>query len=125
MTKLLGILSKALPSPCKSRSAETLLPPIWLDDDVETNGVFYDCVLRILVAGLLGVHPHCKVRANWYSRRQVYRMFCLQTPDKEMLREWTHSHKRLITYAVREFVRVFTLSVCVTSYILSIDSESN
>jgi hypothetical protein len=102
--RILGVLSKALPSPCKSRSAETLLPPSWLDEDADTNGVFFDCVLRIIVGALLGVHEQCRVRSHWYARHQIYRMFLLQTPDRAHLREWTHRHKRKITYAFRSFL---------------------
>lgn len=102
--RLLGVLSKALPSPCKSRSAETLLPPSWLDESADTNGVFFDCVMRILVGALLGVHDQCRVRANWYARRRIYKFFLLQTPRREHLKEWTHRHKRKITYAFRSFL---------------------
>ena len=110
--KLIHILEKALPSPCKSRSSDTLLPADWCTPQLwpgtaeRSDTLVYDCVVRIMLGSLFGVYDHCRVRADFHARRAIYRTFCLIDPDRRRLKAWTKSQKRLVTYMFREFVFV-------------------
>jgi hypothetical protein len=99
--KIVDLLSKALPFPCKSRSVSTILPEDWFGEE---NTLVFRVVLRIILGGLLGLYEHCRVSANFHARRAVYRSFCLVLPRKHELDQWLHEHKRIITYSVREYI---------------------
>lgn len=100
--KLIGILSKALPSPCKSRSVTSILPDLWKDEDQKDGQVIYDCIVRIAFASLLAVYNHCKVRANFRVRRALYRWFCFGI-NKKTVGDWIRKNKYLIIYILREY----------------------
>lgn len=98
--RMVGILSKALPSPCKGRSVTTILPDTWGDEPGE---VVFDCMIRIIMGALLGVYDRCKVRANFRARRALYAWFCTMLPDKAAIGEWVKKNKYLIIYILREY----------------------
>lgn len=73
--KLMQILNKATPAPCQSRAMVEIIPETWSEPGYE---VVFSCIIRMIIASLLGVYAHCKVRANFKVRRQVYKMFSLK-----------------------------------------------
>lgn len=99
--RLIGVISKALPSPCKGRSVTTILPDLWKDDNHESD-IIFDCIMRIALGGLFGVYPHCGVTANFRTRRALYRWGCLTLP-KEAVGDWIRKNKYLIIYVLREY----------------------
>lgn len=100
--RLVGILSKALPSPCKSRSVTTILPDMWKDGDSSESRVVFDCISRIVMGSLLGVYEHCGVRASFRVRRTLYRWFCMSM-KREDFGDWIRRNKFLIIYVLREY----------------------
>jgi hypothetical protein len=100
--RLIGILSKALPSPCKGRSVTTILPDMWKDESQPESSIIFDCIMRICMASLLGVYEHCMVRANFRTRRAIYRWCCLTMP-KSAIGDWIRRNKYLIIYILREY----------------------
>lgn len=100
--KLIDIMSKALPSPCKSRSMTTILPDLWQDEKSHESQIIFDCIIRIVLGGLLGPYMHCKERANFRVRRALYRWFCFGL-DKRAVGDWIRKSKYLIIYVVREY----------------------
>lgn len=71
--KIIGILAKGLPSPCKGRSVTTILPETWDRLEEEGDSLVFDTMIRMIMASLLGVYEHCKVRASFYVRRKIYK----------------------------------------------------
>ena len=66
--------------------------------------VVNNVIICIIMGGLLGVYPHCKVIANFHFRRLLYRFFSLSIPTKEIFDKWLNSNKDLIIYIFRDYV---------------------
>lgn len=96
---MITLMNKALPFPCKSRSPTTILPNNWYNMRVVSS-----LILRIIVAGLLGVYPHSKVVANFHLRRLVYRHLSLNVMPLQQLDEWLKNNRDLVIYLFRDFV---------------------
>lgn len=107
--KLIDILTKAQPSPCKGRSLATIISNAWSD---KTGGnIIFDSILRIIFGGLLGVYDHCTVLPNFRFRRILYYWFCFSRHDRNALADWISQNKTLITYILREFL-FFSIMQC-------------
>jgi hypothetical protein len=117
--KLMKIFDKCTPAPCQSRSVTDVIPETW---DEPGNEVVFSCILRILVASLLGIYDHCKVRSSYRLRRKIYDMFSLnddyENAEKKTsasyplsnrintIKHWMSNNKFFIIYSIREFILV-------------------
>jgi hypothetical protein len=101
-SNLIGILNKALPSPCKGRSVTNKIPDSWIDKNGDKT--VFNAIIRIIFAGLLGIYQHCEERADFITRRKMYFSFCLNMPEGEEMNRWIGENKHLIVYILREFV---------------------
>lgn len=107
--KLIDILTKAQPSPCKGRSLATIISNAWSD---KTGGsIIFDSILRIIFGGLLGVYDHCTVLPNFRVRRILYHWFSFSSHDRNIMADWISQNKTLITYILREFL-FFSIMQC-------------
>lgn len=101
--KLISLLSKCLPYPCKGRSVTTILPSAWLDGEEQGSKIF-DLIVRIIFGSLLGIYPHCTQFANFRTRRHYYKWFSFNKPTKESITNLISSNKFFIIYIMREFL---------------------
>ena len=101
-SNLIGILNKALPSPCKGRSVTNKIPDSWIGKNGDKT--VFNAIIRIIFAGLLGIYDHCEKRANFIARRKLYFWFCLNLPEDELMDKWVGDNKHLVVYILREFV---------------------
>jgi len=94
-------LTKVIPHACKSRAFTSSLARGWLDKNYTS---LFRCVLRMIIASLLGVYEHCKTVASFQVRQKIYKWFSLMPPSGEDLTEWIAQNKFLILYILREYL---------------------
>lgn len=104
LNKLIDIISKAIPSPCKARSVTDVIPDSWGEKGASYGEFLLDVLLRLLFGSLLGVYDHCKVIASFTVRRKLYRWFCLARPKREEMAQWMRENKYLLIYVLREYL---------------------
>ncbi len=104
LTKLIDIISKAIPSPCKARSVTDVIPDSWGERNVGYGDFLLDVLVRLLFGSLLGVYDHCRVVASFSVRRRLYRWFCLSRPTREEMALWMKENKYLLIYVLREYL---------------------
>lgn len=123
--RLLFLLFKCLPYPYKRRSVENAIVESWSDliqriflkdagkNDQEKErmeyerqftGDIYQVTIRIILASLLGVYEHCKVRASFEARMKLYKWFCLNRPNQEEISMWIIRYKEVVLCSFREFL---------------------
>jgi hypothetical protein len=103
LIKLVDLLSKALPYPCKGRSVTSILPNSWSGGSVD-NSIVYRVMSRLIMCSFLGCYPHCQVKAGFAVRRKLYKRFYLTPPQPEELSSWISKNKFLVIYIMREFL---------------------
>jgi hypothetical protein len=103
LIKLVDLLSKALPYPCKGRSVTSILPNSWSGGSVD-NSIVYRVMSRLIMGSFLGCYPHCQVKAGFAVRRKLYKRFYLTPPQPEELSSWISKNKFLVIYIMREFL---------------------
>jgi hypothetical protein len=101
--KLITLLSKCLPYPCKGRSVTTILPSAWLKETEHEDEIF-DTIVKIIFGSLLGVYPHCRQIATFRARRLFYRWFSYKYPSKPSIASLVNSNKFFIIYTMREYL---------------------
>lgn len=124
--KLIQILNKATPAPCQSRSMVEIIPETWSEPGFE---LVFSSIIRLIIASLLGIYPHCTVKSNYKSRKQIYNRFCLQfyhytqknakeyvdiasndkinsniNKEKNWLNDWISNNKFMVIYSIREYI---------------------
>lgn len=101
---LVGIMTKALPSPCKGRSLTSILAET-MEDQRKKDTLLDQCFHRFVIASMLGIYPHSRVTADFALRHIVYQYFSLQSgSDGAWIRRWVSSNKYLAIYMMREFI---------------------
>jgi hypothetical protein len=106
INKLIELLSKALPYPCKGRSFTSILPNSWVEDSKKKKRSYpeiFRIIIRLIMCSLLGCYEHCNVVANFNVRRKLYKWFYLNLPEDE-IRTWISTNKYLVIYIMREYL---------------------
>jgi hypothetical protein len=92
------LLTRALPNPCKGRA---------ISDDLATDVVqrpaVYDCVLRVLFGGFLGVYPGDAPLA-FSARIACYAAFALHPPTPEQLATFIRRRKLVTTFCFHAYL---------------------
>ncbi len=101
METLIFDLTKVIPRACKCRAFTSSLANGWLKRGYTS---IFQCVLRMIMASLLGVYEHSKVVASFQVRQKLYKWFSLMPPSGEELAEWIAQNKFLILYILREYL---------------------
>jgi hypothetical protein len=60
------------------------------------------CLIRIILASLMGLYDHCGLTLSFEARRELYRHFLYNTPSVSAMKDWFLKHKFLFTYTLRE-----------------------
>jgi hypothetical protein len=123
--RLLFLLYKCLPYPYKRRSFENAIVESWSDmiqrifgknsdkNEQEKERMeferkytadIFQVTIRLTMASLLGIYEHCNVRANFRSRRRIYKWFCMNRPGQEEISTWILRYKELVLCSFREYL---------------------
>ena len=111
--KILSMLKKIIPNPCKGRSLTEIVSDAWMNRSnkkskkklSQKNGeIFMDINVRIIMAGLLGIYEHSEIKANTGVRLRLYRWFYMSFPGKETFTRWYCENTHLILYVMRDFL---------------------
>jgi len=122
IVKLVALLSKALPYPCKARSVNSILPNTWLDNYAkkkQKHPMVLNVVLRMVVCSLLGAYEHCRVVANFRARRKIFKWLSMNLPDEATLGRWISANKHLIIYVMREYLAFCIMGIPALNDMLS------
>lgn len=127
--RILFLLYKCLPYPYKRRSIENAVVESWSDimqrvflknadkNEQEKERMkyerdftsdLYQVAIRIIMGSLLRVYEHCQTRANFRTRRKIYKWFCLNRPNQEEMSQWILKYKELILCSFREYMFYMT-----------------
>lgn len=130
--RILFLLYKCLPYPYKRRSIENAIVESWSDimqrvflknadkNEQEKERMryerdftsdLYQVTIRIMLGSLFGVYEHCQTRANFRTRRKLYKWFCLNRPAQEEMSHWILKYKELVLCSFREYMFYMTSHV--------------
>lgn len=101
---------QAQPKPCAAREIASIICAGW-EDGVPGGRKLFDCVCRIFLGGLLGVYDHCRDKAGFRRRRQLYHWFSFSDLTRESMVAWISKNKMAVTYLIREMA-FFSASCC-------------
>ena len=119
---IIDILSKSLPTACKSREMSRILLKRYkqareADDlNVQKTDTFNllhlipqaplikELLIRIIMASMLGTYESSEISANFNRRQQLYHWFMWANIEMEELCKWISDYKSIIQYVIREFI---------------------
>lgn len=78
-----------------------MMPKAW---DTDEGKLIFEVIFRCILATLLGIYSHCKVRANFDLRRKLYRWFIMNPIQMEKMAQWLEKREYLIIYSIREYI---------------------
>lgn len=96
---LVSFFYKNLPVPSRLREHANQLANAIIEQPA-----LYDIFMRLMMATLLGVYPQAAFRADFETRREIYRWMSLRPMTPTACADWVTEHSHTARYIIMEFL---------------------